>query len=288
MLFLLRIADNICIMVILITGASSGIGYEAAKMLAAKGHKVYAAARRTELLEPLKADGIVPVKLDVTDEASCQDCVRTVSEAEGRIDALVNNAGYGYLGPIECVPLQDADAQIRTNLLGMACLCKLVIPLMREQKSGRIVNISSVAGQAPVLFGGWYNISKYGVEALSDNLRIELKPFGIKVIKIEPGGIKTPWGGIAADHLEECTSGTVYSASASREATLLRMGYNGSLLAPPSTAARAICRAVITKRPRARYRPGSGASFLVAAHAILPLRWWDKLVSVMGKGKNRE
>ena len=209
MLLLLRIADNICIMVILITGASSGIGYEAAKMLAAKGHKVYAAARRTELLEPLKADGIVPVKLDVTDETSCQDCVRTVSEAEGRIDALVNNAGYGYLGPIECVPLQDAHTQIRTNLLGMACLCKLVIPFMREQKSGRIVNISSVAGQAPVLFGGWYNISKYGVEALSDNLRIELKPFGIKVIKIEPGGIKTPWGGIAADHLEECTSGTV-------------------------------------------------------------------------------
>lgn len=270
-------------MVVLITGASSGIGNEAARQLAAKGNKVYAAARRTQLIEPLREFGIVPLKLDVTDEASCRSCVQAVIDAEKRIDVLVNNAGYGYLGPIECVPLEEARKQVETNLIGMSCLCALVVPYMREQGEGRIVNISSAAGQAPVLFGGWYNISKYGVEALSDSLRIELKPFGIKVVKIEPGGIKTPWGEIAADHLEECTAGSVYQETAGREAALLRKGYGGSLMTHPSAVARDICRACTSRRPRVRYRPGIGASFIVYAHNILPQRWWDSLVRIMGK-----
>lgn len=270
-------------MVVLITGASSGIGNEAARMLASKGHKVYAAARRTAMLEPLKEFGIVPLRLDVTDAASCSQCVQEIIAAEGHIDALVNNAGYGYLGPIECVPMEEARRQVETNLLGMANLCSLVIPYMRGQGSGRIVNISSAAGQAPVLYGGWYNISKYGVEALSDNLRIELKPFGIKVIKVEPGGIKTSWGDIAAEHLEECTRDTAYAQTAVKEAALVRKGYGGKLLTKPSAVARDICRAVISKHPRARYRPGVGATFIVVAHTLLPLRWWDSLVRLMGK-----
>ena len=272
-------------MVILITGASSGIGNEAARMLAAQGHKVYAAARRTELLEPLKADGIVPIRLDVTDEDSCRACVNAVVDAEGRIDALVNNAGYGYLGPIECVPMADARKQVETNLLGMAYLCSLVIPHMRAQGSGRIVNISSIAGLMPVLYGGWYNISKYGVEALSDNLRMELKPFGIKVIKIEPGGIKTPWGSIAADHLEECTAGTVYADAARSEGEFMRKHYSGNLLSRPVVVARVISRAINARRPRLYYRPGLGSSFLIVSHALLPGRLWDSLASVMSKAK---
>ena len=270
-------------MIILITGASSGIGREAAQMLSAKGHKVYAAARRMELLEPLKANGIVPVRLDVTDEASCRECIQTIIDAEGRIDALVNNAGYGSLGPIECVPQEEARRQVETNLLGMAYLCSLAIPYMRSQKSGRIVNISSIAGLVPVLYGGWYNVSKYGVEALSDNLRIELRPFGIKVVKIEPGGIKTPWGTIAADHLEKCTEGTEYSTTALREATFFRKYYGGNILSPASSVARKICKAVTSRHPRSRYRPGLGAGFLVATHALLPARCWDAFVRLMGK-----
>ena len=252
-------------------------------MLAAQGHKVYAAARRTELLEPLRAEGIVPVRLDVTDEESCRGCVQTVIDAEGRIDVLINNAGYGYLGPIECVPMGDARKQIETNLLGMAYLCSLVIPHMRAQKSGRIINISSIAGLVPVLYGGWYNISKYGVEALSDNLRMELKPFGIKVIKIEPGGIKTSWGSIAADHLEECTEGTVYAEAARNEGEFMRKHYSGNLLSRPSVVARVIGRAVNARRPRLRYRPGLGATFLIVTHALLPARLWDAMASVMSK-----
>ena len=251
-------------------------------MLAAKGHRVYAAARRTELLEPLREAGIIPLRLDVTDESSCRDCVQAVTAAEGRIDVLVNNAGYGSLGPIECVPMQEARRQVETNLIGMACLCSLVIPFMRSQGSGRIVNISSAAGKVPVLFGGWYNVSKFGVEALSDNLRIELKPFGIKVVKIQPGGIKTPWGLIASDHLDKCADGSAYDGPAHREAAFLRKYYGGSnVLSPPSVVTRAICRAATARRPRIRYRPGIGASFLIITHALLPERWWDRIASIL-------
>ncbi|MBR2746772.1 MAG: SDR family NAD(P)-dependent oxidoreductase, partial [Bacteroidales bacterium] len=177
--------------VILITGASSGIGFDAAEAFARQGHRVYAAARRVERMEPLKALGVVPLRMDVTDEASMAEGVRTVLEAEGRIDALVNNAGYGYFGAIENVPIEDARRQLEVNVFGLAQLCRLVLPTMRKQGSGRIVNISSVAGKVVMYFGGWYHVSKYSVEALSDALRMEVKPFGIDVSLIEPGGIRT-------------------------------------------------------------------------------------------------
>ena len=148
---------------ILITGASSGIGFDAARTLARQGHRVYAAARRVDRMEPLKADGVVPLRMDVTDEASLEEGVRTVLEAEGRIDVLVNNAGYGYFGAVENVPLEEARRQLEVNVFGLAQLCRLVLPAMREQGSGRIVNISSVAGKAVLPFGGWYHVSKYSV-----------------------------------------------------------------------------------------------------------------------------
>lgn len=269
--------------VILISGGSSGIGMQAARMLARKGHKVYAAARRLDRLEPLREDGIVPLRLDVTDEGSARQCVQAVLDAEGRIDVLVNNAGYGSLGPVECVSMEEARRQMDTNLFGAACLSRMAIPGMREQGSGRIINISSVAGRAPVLYGGWYNISKYAIEALGDTMRVDLKPFGIDVVTIEPGGIKTAWGGIAADNLEACTAGSVYEPTASREAALFRKGYGGNLLAKPDAVARAITRASLSRRPRVRYRPGTGASALIFLHSILPARWWDALIRLMGK-----
>lgn len=187
--------------VILLTGASSGIGYETAVLLARKGHRVYGAARRVERMEPLRAFGIVPLRLDVTDEASMAACVAAVMEAEGRIDVLVNNAGYGSFGAIENVPLEEARRQLEVNVFGLARLTQLVLPHMREQRSGTIINVSSIAGKIVLYFGGWYHVSKFAVEAFSDALRMEVKPFGIQVALIEPGGIKTDWGIIAADHL---------------------------------------------------------------------------------------
>ena len=271
--------------VILITGASSGIGFDAARTLAQQGHRVYAAARRMERMEPLKADGVVPVHLDVTDEASMEAGVRTVLEAEGRIDVLVNNAGYGYFGAIENVSLEEARRQVEVNVFGLARLCQLVLPPMREQGSGRIVNISSIAGKAVIYFGGWYHVSKYAVEALSDALRMEVKPFGIDVSIIEPGGIKTDWGLIAADHLAETSKGTPYESEGLREAATMRKAYTIRLLSKPEVVTRAISKAVNRRRPRARYRVGFGAGTLVFFHALLPTRWWDAILRKGGKIK---
>ncbi len=264
--------------VILVTGGSSGIGFEAAQRLARMGHKVYAAARRTALMEPLKADGITPLALDVTDDASRRQCVDTILQREGRIDVLVNNAGYGYFGAIECVPLEDARRQLEVNVFGLAEMTRLVLPAMRSQHTGRIVNIASIAGRAVFPFGGWYNVSKYSVEAISDALRIELKPFGIDVAIIEPGCIKTDWGIIAADHLDECSRGTAYEPTALREAAAMRWAYTGSYMSNPSIIARAIVRASTSRCPRTRYRLGRFAFTTTVMHALLPARWWDAMV----------
>ena len=261
--------------VILITGASSGIGYDAALILAEQGHRVYGAARRVELLEQLRERGVVPIRMDVTDEASMVDGVNAIIDVEGRIDVLVNNAGYGYMGAIENVTISEAKRQLEVNVFGMARLTQLVLPYMRKQHSGRIINTSSVAGKAVIPFGGWYNVSKYSVEALSDALRIEVKPFGVKVCLIEPGGIKTDWGIIAADNLEASSEGTDYETSGLKMARLLRRGYTSNLLSNPKRVAKAIARAVNAKKPRIRYRLGAGSGLIVFLHSVLPARWWD-------------
>ncbi|MBO6083288.1 MAG: SDR family NAD(P)-dependent oxidoreductase [Bacteroidales bacterium] len=270
--------------VVLLTGASSGIGYETAIRLAHLGCKVYGAARRTERMEPLKAEGIIPLYLDVTDEASIQACVDAVIAAEGRIDVLVNNAGYGYFGAIENVTLEEARRQLEVNVFGLAALTRLVLPHMRAQGSGRIINLASIAGKLVLQFGGWYHVSKYAVEALSDALRIEVKPFGIDVVLIEPGGIRTNWGLIAADYLKESSAGTVYQTAADHQAHTMHAAYSSEkLLSPPSVIAKAICRAVRAKRPRVRYRTGFAAHSAVFFHSILPARWWDALMRQGGR-----
>ena len=264
--------------VILITGASSGIGYDTALRLAEQGHKVYGAARRVELVERLRDSGVIPIRMDVTDEISMIDGVNGIIDTEGRIDVLVNNAGYGYLGAIENVSIAEARRQLEVNLFGLARLTQLVLPFMRKQHSGRIINISSVAGKAVILFGGWYNVSKYSVEAFSDALRMEVKPFGIKVSIIEPGGIKTDWGIIAADNLETSTIDTAYENAGYRMASLLKLGYTSNILSNPRKVAKAITRAVNARRPKVRYRLGAGSGLIVLFHTILPARWWDAVM----------
>lgn len=264
--------------VILITGASSGIGFDAAQTLARQGHTVYAAARRVEKMEPLQSDGVKVMRMDVTDSASMAEGVKTVLDAEGRIDVLVNNAGYGYFGAVENVTMEEARRQVEVNVFGLAELCKLVLPVMRKQGSGRIINTSSIAGKMVLPFGAWYHVSKFSVEALSDALRMEMRPFGVDVVLIEPGGIKTDWGIIAAKHLAESSKGTAYEEDALREAELMHKGYSGNYLSAPRVVTRAISRAVNSQRPRARYRIGSGAFIMVFLHTVLPTRWWDGMM----------
>jgi len=269
--------------VILITGASSGIGYDTAIRLAQEGHKVYGAARRMERMMPLKEYGIMPLPMDVTDEQSISSAVTTLIEAEGRIDVLVNNAGYGMFGAIENVPIDEARKQLEVNVFGLARLTQLVLPYMREQHEGRIINLSSIAGRAVFYFGGWYHVSKYAVEAFSDALRMEVKPFGIHVVIIEPGAIKTNWGIIAADHLSSTSAGTVYEEAAANEAHTLRTVYSSKMLPQPSVISKTICRAVRARNPRTRYHAGFGARTCLFLHHVLPTKWWDALVRRGGK-----
>ena len=271
--------------VILLTGASSGIGYDTAVALAQQGHKVYAAARRVDRMEPLRQYGIVPLKMDVTDEASMQEGVKTLLDAEGRIDVLINNAGYGYFGAVENVPMDDARNQLEVNVFGLARLCQLVLPTMRAQHSGRIINTASVAGRSVFYYGGWYHVSKYAVESLSDALRMELKPFGIDVVIIEPGAIKTNWGIIAADHLIESSKGTAYEQTGTMMANNLRNMYLSNTISDPAVVRKAIVRAVNARRPCTRYRIGRRANAIVFFHWLLPTRWWDAFLRLMGKRK---
>ena len=271
--------------IILITGASSGIGFDAAQIRAQQGHKVYAAARRVELMEPLKAYGVQVLRMDVTDETSMVQGVEAVIHAEGRIDVLVNNAGYGYFGAIENVPLEEARRQLEVNVFGLARLTQLVLPHMRKQGSGRIINTSSIAGKMVFYMGGWYNVTKYSVEAFSDALRMEMQPYGIDVVMIEPGAIKTDWGPIAAKHLKESSSGTVYEEAGTQWANNMDWFYRTNLLSSPSIIAKAISRAVNSRRPKARYCTGRFSILGRIAHALMPARWWDAMMRQGGKIK---
>lgn len=264
--------------VIIITGASSGIGYQTAEMLARQGHKVYGAARRIEKMEPLRAVGVTPLRMDVTDEGSVSEAVSVVADAEGRIDALINNAGYGSYGAIEDVSMEEARKQFDVNLFGLAMLTKRVLPYMRKQGSGTIVNVSSMGGRVTTYFGAWYHATKYALEAFSDALRMEVGDFGINVSIIEPGGIKTPWGFIAVDHLEESAKGGAYEKQAVKTAAGMRKQYSGNMMSDPKIISKAIAKAVNARRPKTRYLIGLGAKPIVLMHTLLPARWFDYIM----------
>jgi len=267
--------------VILITGASSGIGYQTAQLLAKQGHKVYGAARRLEKMSGLEKDGVIPISLDITDEFSIQNCVDTILAAEGRIDVLINNAGYGSYGAVEDVPLEEARKQFDVNIFGLARLTQLVLPTMRAQRSGKIVNISSMGGRVTTLFGAWYHATKYALEGFSDCLRMEVSQYGIDVVLIEPGGIQTDWGFIAADHLLETSKGGAYEALAAKTAKGMKKQYSSNMLSKPELIAKMIAKAVQKKRPKTRYLIGFGAKPIVFLKMILPDRIYDKLMTNM-------
>lgn len=174
---------------------------------------------------------------------------------------------------------------MEVNLFGLARLCQLVLPAMRAQHSGRIINTSSVAGKSVFYYGAWYHVSKYAVEAFSDALRMEVKPFGIDVVIIEPGAIKTDWGAIAAGHLAETSEGTAYAETGKMMAENLRNMYQSPSLSDAAVVRKAICRAVNARCPRTCYRIGHLSGTIVFFHWLLPTRWWDAMMRMMGKRK---
>ncbi|WP_029947380.1 oxidoreductase [Leifsonia aquatica] len=264
--------------VAIVTGASSGIGGSAALELAELGFTVYAAARRVERMEHLRASGIRPISLDVTDEASLTAAVARIIEVEGRIDVLVNNAGYGSFGSVEEVPLDEGRRQFDVNLFGAIRLTQLVIPHMRKQRSGRIINVTSIGGKIYTPLGAWYHGTKFALEGMSDVLRAELKPFGIDVVVIEPGAIKTEWSGIAAQSVLDVSGSGPYEKTARRLAAQLT-GAMTDRASDPAVIGKAIVMAATTRRPKTRYAVGSGARLILTLRRLLSDRTFDRLIS---------
>lgn len=258
--------------VVLITGASAGIGESIAQTLLQHNFTVYAAARRTEKMQPLAAAGAKLISLDVTSEPSMLAAVQQVLSQSGRIDVLINNAGYGAYGAMEDVPLEVARLQMEVNLFGLARMTQLVLPAMRAQHSGTIVNISSIAGKIAMPLSAWYHTSKFAVEGLSDCLRMEVRPFGIRVVLIEPGSIATEFGGIATEAMEKTSGHTAYAEQTKK---ILRLFSSFKRAQPPQVVADAVLKAVTAKDPKTRYVMGGGARPLLLLRKLLPDKAFD-------------
>jgi NAD(P)-dependent dehydrogenase (short-subunit alcohol dehydrogenase family) len=261
---------------VLITGCSTGIGRSTAELLASEGNTVYATARSPESIADLRERGCRTLALDVNDEASMTAAVAAVEEAEGAVGALVNNAGYSQSGAVETVPLESVRRQFETNVFGLVRMCQLVLPGMRRAGRGRIVNVSSMGGKLVFPGGGIYHATKHAVEAISDAMRFELKGFGIQVVVIEPGLIKTQFADTVAGAMPE-EDGPY--ADFNRSVTEATVGaYEGPLArlgAGPEAVAKTIKKALEARKPRTRYPVTPSARLLLTQRKLLPDRAWD-------------
>lgn len=267
----------------LVTGCSSGIGRATALQLAAQGLVVYATARRPESLAGLEERGCRTLRLDVCDESSMREAVQRVTKDQGGVGVLVNNAGYGLHGALEELPLDAVRRQFETNLFGALRLAQLVLPGMRRQGWGRIVNVSSVGGRITTPGNGAYHASKHALEALSDVLRFEVRGFGVDVVLVEPGAIATRWvetaaGDLAARADPESPYAALHADVAERMQDAHR-GWLGRTAGRPEAVARVIGSAVAARRPRARYVVPGTTRLFVAAGRLLPARAWDALMA---------
>lgn len=269
--------------VALVTGASSGIGEATALKLKAQGYTVYAAARRVGRMRSLADAGVDVLAMDVTNEPSMEAGVKEIIDKVGRIDVLVNNAGYGSYGAVEDVPLDEARAQFDVNVFGAVRLTQLALPYMRRQRSGTIINITSMGGKIHTPLGAWYHGTKFALEGISDCLRMEVEPFGINVVVVEPGGIKTEWAGIAADKLWKVSGKSAYALQAGAMAKLMINEANGNRQSPPQLIADTIAKAVNARRPKTRYAVGFGAKPMIFMRRLLSDRAFDGLMRMAAR-----
>ena len=262
---------------VLVTGASSGMGKAAAVKLLAEGHAVYAVARRVERMTDLAELGAVTVAVDVTQEQDLVRLVERITAERGGVDVLVNNAGFGLYGAMEDISLDEARYQFEVNLFGLARLTQLVLPGMRERRSGRIVNMSSMGGKVYTPLGAWYHATKHALEGWSDCLRLELAPLGIQVIVIEPGLIDTEFADVVSGPLLERSGAGAYASLARQVADGTRKNYAGGAT-PASVIADVIAKAIVARRPRTRYVAGKYARMLMSMRKWLGDRVYDRAI----------
>ena len=259
--------------VILITGASSGIGKDTALCLIKEGHVVYGVARRLEMMKEIVQAGGHAIKMDILKERNIDDVVNQITKEQNRVDVLINNAGYGLWGAVETISINEAKRQFDVNIFGLAYLTKKIIPIMRKQKSGKIINMSSMGGKVYTPFGAWYHATKYALEGWSDCLRIELKSFGIDVILIEPGVIKTEFQDVMMDSTVERSIGTPYEKKLKALEKATQEMYARGIGSPPSTITKLIIKAINSHNPKRRYVGG-----LFAKPMLFIKKWFgDKM-----------
>ena len=260
---------------VLITGASSGIGFATAHQLLERGWRVFAAARRLDAMEALRSRGAEVLPLDLADQESRVQLADVISCRVGALDALVNNAGYGETGPVETMPIERARAMFEVNVFGLIALTQLLLPSMRERRRGRIVNLSSIAGRFVTPGAGWYGASKHALEGISDALRLELHSFGLQVVLVEPGLIRTGFEAVSASSLQQQVADPVWGPMMRRVAAGWADGFRRG--SSPELVARTIVSALETSTPKPRYRCGSESEALVLQRFI-PTQLWDALV----------
>jgi len=265
---------------ILVTGASSGIGKATALKLIKEGHKVYGTARRLNKMEDLIQNGGCAYQMDVTNHDQVKEVTQKIIQENGKIDVLINNAGYAVYGPVEEISYEQAKRQFDVNLFGLAEVTKAVLPKMREQKSGTIINVSSVGGKIFSPLGAWYHATKHALEGWSDCLRIELDQFGINVVVIEPGAIKTEFDD-AMDQTFENVSNSPYAALKKTVNKVMKEAYSPGNYSEPIVIANAINKAINASRPKTRYAAGKMASQILWGRKILSDRMFDKLIMSM-------
>lgn len=264
--------------VILITGASSGMGKETAKSLIQSGHTVYTVARRIDQMQDLKSMGGHPMQMDVTKEADIKNVVDTIIQKEGRIDVLWNNAGYGLYGSVEDVPVEEARKQFEVNLFGLASLTQKVVPYMRKEKSGTIINTSSMGGKMYTPMGAWYHATKHALEGWSDCLRLELKPFNIHVVVLEPGIIMTEFGDVMLESIGKFSSKGAYATLTNKLVAATKNMYDKGQGSKPALIAQTVTRIIQAHKPKTRYRVGLWAKPMVWMRVYLGDRLFDKII----------
>jgi NAD(P)-dependent dehydrogenase (short-subunit alcohol dehydrogenase family) len=266
---------------VLITGCSTGIGRATAERLLDGGWMVYATARREDSVADLRERGARTLSLDVTDEGSMRGAVEAIEAEHGAVGVLVNNAGYSQSGALETVPIDDVRRQFETNVFGLLRMCQLVLPGMRRQGWGRIVNLSSMGGRLTFPGGGAYHGTKHAVEAISDALRFEVEGFGIDVAIIEPGLIKTEFGTAAVGSMDSVSEDGPYGEFNRAVADQTAGAYEGPMArlgGGPDTVAHKIERAISARRPRTRYKVTPSAKMILGTRRMLTDRMWDRFV----------
>jgi NAD(P)-dependent dehydrogenase (short-subunit alcohol dehydrogenase family) len=263
---------------ILITGASSGMGKAFALRLINEGHIVYGAARRVERMHDIEDAGGHAIAMDVTDDGSMQDAVARIIAERGRIDVLINNAGYAIYGAVEETSIADARRQFEVNLFGLGRLTQLVLPHMRKAGRGRIINISSMGGRMYTPLGTWYHATKHALEGWSDCLRLELKPFGIDVVLVQPGIIKTEFADVMTGPMLQRSGVGPYGELARRVAKGAENGMEKGKGSKPEVIADLVVKAVQSRRPRTRYAGGFLAKPVMWMRIYFGDRFFDRMI----------